>query len=162
MSCLLLRAGLHNWGLICTSRGDWLTVTWYVHDDGSYDVASEFGIKRSDEECMRLFESHNSEELRKTDIKLVSGLMKPDDFEKLKTAIFRDPWLEPDIESGGCDGVAWEIEQYAPDGTVERSNKGPDYIYGHRNLEYLVSCLPRTDLSHGASGYMSVSRKEGR
>ncbi|MBQ5990061.1 MAG: hypothetical protein IJL67_11275 [Oscillospiraceae bacterium] len=37
---LLLKAAEHNWGMI--GPGDWRLITWFIYNDGSYDIISEF------------------------------------------------------------------------------------------------------------------------
>lgn len=139
MAKLLLKAVEHNWGLICPWDGTWLTKTWKIYDDGSYEIDEESYPIRSVEEYDRL----SGNELRKTVHRKKSGKMKPKAFDALYNAITFDPWRDPEIESGGCDGVGWEIEQFDADGNVVRTTGDVGYIYGHENLERIVSCLPK-------------------
>ena len=58
-----------------------------------------------------------------------------------------------------CDGVAWEIESYREDGSVENTSGKLDYIYGHRVLETIVSLLPDDGNLYDSSAFISVSKK---
>lgn len=147
MARLMLKAVLHNWGMLCAYDGSWLTVTWKIFDNGSY---------RIDEESFHIPEAHDRHELvDRRDHVLSKGRMDPETFEKLLSALDRDPWRDPEIVSDGCDGVAWEINQYA-NGKVIRSSGKPGYIYGQKNLERIVSLLPATVGHYGVSAYISV------
>ncbi|MBQ5990062.1 MAG: hypothetical protein IJL67_11280 [Oscillospiraceae bacterium] len=89
-----------------------------------------------------LLKSSESKEWPITVENKISGFMKSEDFSKLCDAIKCDPWRDPDRDSGGCDGVAWEITSYQ-DGVLYKTSGKLGYIYGHQNLETLVSLLPR-------------------
>lgn len=151
MGKLLLKAVLHNWDMICAYEGSWLTVTWKINTDGSYLI---------DEESFHIPDaSDRIEDVGKKDHVLTKGRMPSDAFAELCSALEQDPWRDPAIESDGCDGVAWTIEQYV-DGQVVRSSGELGYIYGQENLERIVSLLPKTVQPHGANAYVSVRRKD--
>ncbi len=152
---LLLKAVLHNWGMICLANGDWRSVTWKVFCDGTYEIDEEVGIKQSMEDRVDLITPHRVKETKWTEHRITKGKMNRDGFQCLMEAMEQDPWRDPAIDSDGCDGVAWMIEQYA-DGRVVRSSGELDYIYGQANLERIVSLLPKTAQSYGASAYVSV------
>lgn len=151
MSNLLLKAILHNWGMICAYDGSWLTVTWKIFDNGFYTI---------DEESFHVPEAYGQpDEVNRKDHVLSEGKMDPEQFAKLVSALEQDPWRDPVIISDGCDGVAWEMNQYM-DGKVIRSSGDVNYIYGQENLERIVSLLPATVGRYGVSAYVSVMRKE--
>lgn len=157
MKKLLLRASLHNWGMTILIHGDWKSTTWNIYDDGTYRIDTENGIVMSDRESYELLLKNPNTKFTK--IKYSYGRMSPVRFDQLKEAIDRDPWIDPEIETTACDGVAWEITQYSPNGNVVRTNNGPVYIYGHRNMEQIVACLPGRNRSYGSSAYISVKMK---
>ena len=131
---LLLKAVVHNWGMICAYDGSWLTVTWKIFSDGSYQI---------DEESFHIPESSDRfEDVDRKDHVLTKGRMESAAFAELASALEQDPWRDPATESGGCDGVAWAIEQYE-DSRVIRSSGRLGYIYGQENLERIVSLLPK-------------------
>ena len=123
---LLLKAVEQNWGMI--GPEEWREITWFIYDDGSYDIISEFNS----------FKENKQE---------ISGLMKSEDFLKLCEAIKCDPWRDPNLDVEGCDGEAWEIEAYK-NGIVAKTSGSLDYIYGHRILETIVSLLPNVQDFH--------------
>ena len=110
---LLLEAKKENWGLMV--YGDWRSISWKVYSDGSYAVrigfVSDYG---------------------KDDFIQKTGRMRKGHFSRLCEAIDQD-WSS-EIDSCACDGVAWEIVQYSPDGTVVKSSgklgkqKGEIYV----------------------------------
>jgi hypothetical protein len=48
--------------------------------------------------------------------------MESDDFSKLCEAIKIDPWRDPSLDVHACDGVAWELEAYREDGSIEKTS----------------------------------------
>ncbi len=149
----LLKAVEHNWGLL--GPGSWCTVQWIIYHDGSYEVISTFNPS-SDliEEMMKRNEYPKPVKKKKT------GKMSAKRFSKLREAIKHEPWRDPSIESGGCDGVAWEIKSYREDGSTEYTSGKLGYIYGHRVLETIVNLLPEDDSLYDSSAYISVRKKD--
>ena len=146
---LLLKAIEHNWGL--TGPGDWNTVTWLIYHDASYDIISAFNPTIEDAEIEESF-------LPKLVEKKVTGAMEPDDFSKLCEAIKSDPWRDPTIDVHACDGVAWELEAYREDGSIEKTSGKLGYIYGDRVLETIVSLLPQDGKPYDSSAFISINR----
>ena len=118
---LLLEANRENWGLI--SEGDWASMSWKVYSDHTYSIRIGFVPKQNPSDYIQK-----------------SGTMRRDSFEKLCVAMDQD-WSS-EIMSGGCDGEAWELKQYSPEGVVIRSNDELGYIYGQEVLEQIVKRLP--------------------
>lgn len=125
---LILFAYNENWGLI--GPGDWNSATWRIFSDGSYSLVSEFLPGDEPEDLVRR-----------------SGKMRTPSFQKLMDAISCE-WDKPLIESGGCDGDAWVIEQYDENGNVFRSNGSLGYIYGKEKIERIIKLLPRRDCAY--------------
>ena len=146
---LLLKAIEHNWGL--TGPGDWNTVTWLIYHDASYDIISAFNPTLEDAEIEESF-------LPKLVEKKVAGAMESDDFSKLCEAIKIDPWRDPTLDLYACDGVAWKLEAYRDDGSIEKTSGKLGYIYGDRVLETIVSLLPKDEKLYDSSAFISVKR----
>ena len=143
---LMLKAIKHNWGLI--GPGDWKEVEWYIFCDGSYQVVSTF-IPPLEVSC----------ELPELVKKKTAGRIGEKRLAKLREAMSCEPWRDPTLEIHACDGVAWQIESYKDDGSVENTSGRVGYIYGHRVLETIVSLLPANGNRYGSSGFVSVSKK---
>ncbi len=118
---LLLEANRENGGLI--SEGDWSSMSWKVYSDRTYCLQIGF-----------IPEQNPSDYIQK------SGTMRRDFFAKLCLAMNQD-WSS-ELISDGCDGEAWELKQYSPDGIIIRSSGELGYIYGQEALERIVKCLP--------------------
>ena len=152
----LLKVIEHNWGLI--GPGDWRTVTWLVYHDGSYEVVSSFNpIINDSEELMGMINRRERPKLVK---KQSTGIMEEDAFTILREALMAEPWRDPTLDVHACDGVAWEIESYRADGSIEKSSGKLDYIYGHRVLETIVSLLPGDGDYYDSSAFISVRKKD--
>lgn len=145
---MLLRAELHNWSLI--GPGDWTTVTWLVFFDGSYSIHREF-LPEWEKTKADFRKMSKSEEC---------GTLNPKMINQLKEAIDRDPWRNPRIKCDACDGVAWIIEAFSEDGDIIKTSGELDYIYGHKNLEAIVSCLPSDGMPVNAPAYIKVKEDE--
>ena len=147
---LLLKAIEHNWGL--KGPGDWNTVTWLIYHDASYDIISAFNPTIEDAEIEESF-------LPKLVEKKVTGAMESDYFSKLCEAIKIDPWRDPTLDVNACDGVAWELEAYREDGSIEKTSGKLGYIYGDRVLETIVSLLPKDENLYDSSAFISINRE---
>ncbi|MBR6426899.1 MAG: hypothetical protein IKS28_03635 [Clostridia bacterium] len=154
----LLKAVEHNWGLI--GPGDWTTVQWNIYHDGSYEIISTFNPDTSSREAIEEILKRN--ELPKPVKKKKTGKMNAKRFSKLREAIKLEPWRDPSLEVGGCDGEAWEIKSYRADGSTENTSGRVDYIYGHRVLEKIVDLLPEDGNLYDSSAYISVSKRAGK
>jgi len=109
------------------------------------------------EELMRM---QNRREWPKLVKKQSTGIMEEDTFTKLREALMAEPWRDPTLDVHACDGVAWEIESYRADGSIEKSSGKLGYIYGHRVLESIVSLLPGDDDYYDSSAFISVRKKD--
>lgn len=119
---LILIAYKENWGLI--GAGDWHCVTWRIFSDGSYSVMSK-----------NVSEDGFDDSTRRR------GKMRASSFQKLLKALSCE-WDGDLQDVGGCDGVAWAIEQYDENGEILR-NSGPlGYIYGKERIERIIKLLP--------------------
>ena len=118
---LLLEARKVNWGL--SSCGDWSSISWKVYNDGTYFVEICFIPKQDPDDFIQK-----------------SGKMRKDHFTKLCEAMDRD-WSS-EFTTCACDGEAWEIKQYSPEGYIIKSNGTLDYIYGQKPLERITELLP--------------------
>ena len=140
----LLRAELHNWSL--RGPGDWTTVIWLVFYDGSYNIIREFNPEwEKNKAC--------SHETRKSEER---GTLNSKILNTLKKAIDKDPWRNPKIKCHACDGVAWVIEAFSEDGDIIKTSGELDYIYGHKVLEAIVSCLSSDGMPVNAPAYINV------
>ena len=66
-----------------------------------------------------------------------------------------EPWRDPTPDVYVCDGVAWEIESYNEDGSIDKSSGKLGYIYGHSVLETIVNLLP-SDGTQNSSSVLSL------
>lgn len=131
----LLKAVEHNWGLI--GPGDWTKVKWLIFPDGSYEVVTTFNPS---------FDAiEEIEKMSKPTKKKITCQMDNKTLSKLRKALKREPWRNPPTEICASDGVAWEIESYLDDGSVDKTSGKLDYIYGHKALEKIVSLLPSNE-----------------
>ena len=135
--------------------GDWNTVTWLIYNDGSYDIISAFNPTMEDKDIVEIF---NSNERPKLVEKKTTGAMGQDAYLRLCEAIKSDPWRDPTLDVHACDGVAWELEAYSEDGSIEKTSGKLGYIYGHRVLETIVSLLPQDENLYDSSAFISVNR----
>ena len=110
----LLKATEHNWGLACP--GDWSTVTWQIYSDGSYSVRAVFIPLLEDLKCGKKSKS-------------MKGQMDAKAFSELKKALNVKQWKDPNIKIDACDGVAWDIKQYASDGKLLNTSGKTGYIW---------------------------------
>ncbi len=146
--CPLLKAIEHNWGLMMP--GEWSKVEWLIFPDGSYEIISffrelEWGEKRT-----------NGTRGKTT------GQMDDAAFSKLREALLLDPWRDPSLIVHACDGVAWKIDSYREDGSIEKSSGKLDYIYGHRTLETIVGLLPSDEQLYDSSAFVRIDRNQER
>jgi len=137
--------------------GDWNTVTWLIYHDGSYDIISAFNPSKKDAEA--IIEAFERNEFPKLMEKKSSGVMEQDAFSKLCNAIKCEPWRDPTLDVYACDGVAWELEAYSKDASVEKTSGKLGYIYGHRVLETIVSLLPKDGNLYTSAAYVSVKKR---
>ena len=147
-----LKAVEHNWGLM--GPGDWSEIKWHIFYDGSYEVISTFRPSSEDYD-----DAWKRNEQPKPVKKKTTGKLADDVISKLREAIKCEPWRDPSLDVHACDGVAWEIESYRKDGSVENTSGKLDYIYGHRVLETIVSLLPDDGNLYDSSAFISVSKK---
>ena len=141
---LLLKVINQNWNL--NGPGDWVETTWRIFNDGSYEVISSFNPSVEDlEEMLRT--KRQPKPVRKKRI----GIMDETSLSKLQMALKCDPWRDPFVDNFDCDGDAWDISLFKEDGSINKTSGILDYIYGHRVLETIVSCLP-LELHSGDKG----------
>lgn len=124
---LVLKAEVHNWGLM--GPGDWNHVDWFVFSDRTYKKTCY---------CNPTIGNHDDT----SPSSLNAGKISQKAFDRLLKCLDTDPWRDSEILCCGCDGVAWQIEQYDAAGTVVRTSGEPGYIYGNHVLESIVSLLP--------------------
>jgi len=135
---LLLKAVEHNWGL--TKCGDWTKTEWRIYYDGSYEIKSSFNLTFDEFEKVMALGKMPKQIEKKT-----SGIMDREVFINLQSLINQEPWRDPAVNVFACDGVAWEIESYKDDGSIDKTSGDLGYIYGHNTLEAMVSLLPNTE-----------------
>ena len=128
----ILRAVEHNWGLC--GPDSWFKVKWLIFSDGSYELVASFAPGAD--------AWKDDEKIPKPVKKRTSGRMDEESFAKMRKAMMNKPWRDPSREVRACDGVAWEIESFKEDGSVENTSGKLGYIYGERVLETIVSMLP--------------------
>lgn len=136
---LLLKAIEHNWDII--GPGDWTGTKWLIFSDGSYEIAAKYNTHEKTE-------------------KKTAGQMNNKAFDKLRKALRCDPWRDPSVNVFACDGVAWEIESYRDDGSIEKTSGKLGYIYGHRVLETIVSLLPSDGNRYDSNAFISISKND--
>ena len=150
---LVLIATEENWGLI--GPGDWTKVVWNIFSDGYYEKIVYFYPTDYDDEFLK---KHHIRKKQKKN----TGRMKLKSIKKLCKELSREPWRDPTIEIDACDGVAWQIESYNEDGSIDKTSGDVDYIYGHIILENIVSLLPDDEDYYDSSAFVSVGKKLGR
>ena len=138
---LLMKAIEYNWDEM--GPGDWESIEWLIFSDGSYEMVSKFNT------------------YEETGNKTV-GQMNKKVFDKLRKTLKRNEWREPSLNVFAHDGVAWEIESYREDGSIEKTSGELGYIYGHRVLETIVSLLPSDGNRYESNACVSVSRKASK
>ncbi len=154
MKYLLLKAVKHNWGLM--GPGDWKEERWTVYSDGLYTRVLTYNPTLEEVEEMRT----NDDCIRTTAkcVKRTRGRIKH--FDRLQKLITSDPWIDPQIVCNACDGVAWKIDVFSPEGEIiKTSGDRIGYIYGQRVLEEIAALLPSGKLDTQASAFISVKRK---
>ena len=154
---LLLKAVKHNWGM--TQPGQWKSVTWKLYDDHTcfvqavylprWDKDDDFSEVQSIQDLLKKMEIHSRR------VKMPGKL-----FDSLCAELEKEPWRDPDLICHACDGEAWKIEQYSPDGNIIRSSGEMNYIYGHPILESITSLLPCAE-QFGSSAYIEVQKRNG-
>lgn len=109
-----------------------------------------------------VWETSTQEQLK--DLDTVVALLKKemnrlsDDFLKLCEAIKIAPWRDPTLDVHACDGVAWKLEAYDKDGSIDKTSGTLGYIYGNRVLETIVSLLPQDGNLYDSSAFISINR----
>ena len=120
----------HNWGL--KRAGDWNIITWKIYYDRSFLKSVETIPGLNDDLT----------EIPNTIRDAVSGEMEPEAFEELRTLLETEKWRILGRDINACDGVAWKIDFYSPDGELRNSSGKLGYIYGEPVLERIVETLP--------------------
>lgn len=138
---LLMKAIEHNWDEM--GPGDWKSTEWLIFSDGSYEMVSKFNT------------------YEETGNKTV-GQMNKKVFDKLLKMLKRNEWRDPSLNVFVCDGVAWEIELYREEGSIEKTSGELGYIDGHRVLETIVSLLPSDGNCCKSSACVSISKKTSK
>lgn len=153
---LLLKAVKHNWGML--GPGRWRTVTWKLYRDRTCVVEAEFVLRRDKDDDFPEAQSFLNL-MKKREIHSRRVKMPSKQFERLCAELEKEPWRDPDLLCDACDGEAWKIEQYSPDGNIIRSSGEMGYIYGNLVLESIASLLP-FDMEFGASAYIRVLKRD--
>ena len=117
-SYILLKVGLHNWGLI--GPGNWTSTEWYIYDDGFYRIDRRYN---PDMDILRSRYNASSVLIRG------GGILEIDKLQELQRLIKVIPWRDKAIDSDACDGEAWTIEAYDENGNIINSSGPLDYIY---------------------------------
>ena len=132
-SYLMLRAEIHNWGLM--GPGDWSRTVWKVYSDMAYEITVAF---RPD-----IYERRD--DISEICDKPINGRMSSASFQKLKKALDKKQWRHLKERIRAFDGEAWKIDYYSPSGEVLNTSGELGYIYGEKHLEQLVRLLPLPD-----------------
>lgn len=119
---LFLRAVKHNWGMM--TEGDWEEIEWLIYSDRSYQINVRY--------CLSTQDSIYTAKV---------GKIREKTFSRL-TEITEKPWIDPNVVSDGCDGEAWQFQQFSEDGEIEKSTGNLGYIFGQEALEHIISLLP--------------------
>lgn len=125
----MLKASEHNWGLM--GPGDWRETVWEVNYDGTYKITSVFNP----------IMDPNSVEIPKTVKQSTTGSLNDDEFSKLKALLEKEKWRTPGVMIEACDGTAWKIDFYSPEGKIQRNSGKLGYIYGEKVLEKIAHQL---------------------
>ena len=118
---IMLVATEYNWGL--HRSNDWSSVTWTVRYDGSYDVRTYYG-----DETLPHRESHG--ELDKAPV------------NELRSILDTKPWRK-NPPADACDGNAWEMKYFSPEGKKLNYSGKAGYIYGEKTLERIADLMPK-------------------
>lgn len=112
---MLLKAVEHNWDE--SGPGDWVRSEWHIFDDGSCEIFSTFNPSWD------MWREYILNHAPLSDVeKNCAGMMEAEDFANLCGAMRRQPWRDPSLDVHANDGVAWEIESYREDGSVENTS----------------------------------------
>ena len=141
---LLLKAIECNWDEI--GPGDWTETKWLIFSDGSYEIVATF------------LPGLNEIGIPARVKRKATGQMGVWAFLKLRKALKCEPWRDPSIEIFASDGVAWEIESYLDDGSIDKTSGKLDYIYGHKALEKIVYLLPSDESIYDS--FISVENED--
>lgn len=125
---LMLSAHMSNWGV--SVPGQWSGKSWEIRSDGNYE--------------MKVFYISGPEQTYEPTV--YTGTLTAEELRQLCEACDCE-WIDPKVKSDGCDGEAWTIEMYDPDGNVIHSSGEYGYIYGQKNLEAITRLLPHPELN---------------
>lgn len=131
---LVFRAIKQKCGPTC--QGEWSRAVWRIFDNRDYVVRIMF-IPIWDE-------VKEGTPGRKS--MTILGNMDKKSFSELKSLLQQRQWREPYSESGECDGVAWGIKYFPPDGELPNSSGKSDYTDGQELFERIVNLLPESDI----------------
>ena len=113
-----------------------------AHDNQNANFVHVAHEAHDDQEAHNAHNAWKRNERPKPAKKTVKGRMTDEDFSRLCAAIKCEPWRDSVVDATACDGVAWEIQSYREDGSIENTSGKLGYIYGHRVLETIVGLLP--------------------
>ena len=134
-SYMLLKAEIHNWGLI--GPGNWTSTEWYIYDDGFYRIDRRYN---PDIDVLRSRYNASSVLIR------CGGILEIEKLQELQRLISVTPWRDEALNCDACDGVAWTIEAYDENGNITNSSGPLNYIYGQRVLEEISSLMPGKEI----------------
>ena len=154
---LVLKAEIHNWSLI--GPGSWETATWYVFNTGSYLLESSEILTEKEIDEIMAAQEYRGDPDRFCRRSVKRGRFSEKNFSELIAAMEQKPWRDPSVICDACDGEAWEITQFAEDGSIVQTSGEVDYIYGNRILETIVSLLPHSN-DFCANAYIHGDKKD--
>ena len=127
---IMLVATEYNWGL--HRSNDWSSVTWTVRYDGGYDVRTYYG-----DETLPHRESH--------------GKLDKAPVNELRSILDTKPWrMNPPADA--CDGTAWEMKYFSPEGKKLNYSGKPGYIYREETLGRIAALLPKEGVHEAWEG----------
>ncbi len=152
---LILKAEEYNWGL--KRPGSWEKLIWYVYSDRTYNMKTYYILPF--EECKKHRHSVGYNIYDFIGVSQKNGKLSQKNYDRLLSALDSEPWRDNSVECDACDGVAWKIDRFSPEGSVVQSSGEVDYIYGQEILETIAGLLPFV-YNHGSCAYVRIMRKE--
>lgn len=145
---LLLKVEQHNWGFM--QADNWSSSVWYIYSNRSYKRISYY-LPSMEEYYQRMeLVRYNSHEETYNRISRY-GKISEKRYSRVMELLSSEQWRNTEKQIKGCDGSAWEIEQYSEDGSLVRTSGDVDYIYGNSILESLVSLMPGVNGNHSSA-----------
>ena len=152
---ILLKAEEYNWGF--KRAGSWEKIVWNIYRDRTYNMKLYSILPFEECKIYRSPDGYNIYDF--IGVSQKNGKLSQRKYDCLLSALDSEPWRDSSVECDACDGVAWKIERFSPDGAVVQSSGDLGYIYGQEVLETIAGLLPFVN-NYGSCAYINVRRKE--